>query len=480
MGMLLNFLRWVFEKFAAAALIGVLALTACGLWIFLKDRVDFDLWRQELIRTVDGERSKVRAAMADVELRMARLSAEMAAEDERGRQADKVLAQLKELESAWDRWVGNPEQQKTNTERAKQVAALRGQITTKRAELQREFTRTTWERDGLAIALGKVEAKYQAVVEQKSKFRHYFDRTWEYEIGRGPIRMALKWWLLTAMLLYFFGPTIWKLGLFYLVAPYIARSRPVRLQPGGAELPGVGASGVAAEITLAPGERLWVKEKFLQASDEGLERRTRSLLDWRVPLTCLATGLVELIEMKNAAGEGGAERRLTLSNQADPHSELAVITLPVGTSLILRPSFLAGVVLAADSRVQIRRRWQLFRWQAWVTLQFRFFEFVGPCRLLVAGKRGVRAERLQIRGDDRPARRTNQDATMGFTPGLDYRPARAETFWSYYRGMNPLFDDLFAGQGIFLCQQVADGEGNRQARRFWSVVWSGTLKVFGM
>lgn len=481
MGLLLSFIRWVVQKFAAAALIGVLALVACGLWIFLKDKVDFDLWRQEIIRTVDGERARTRAALADVELRMTRITAEMAAEDERGKQADRILAQLKELESRWDRLIGNPEQQKANDEQMKKVADLRLQITTKRNELQREFTRTTWERDGLELALGKVEAKYQAVVAQQSKLWHYFDRTWEYEIGREPVRMALKWWLLTAMLVYFFGPTVCKLGLYFVVAPYIARSRPVRLQAGAADLPGVGPSGVAAEIVLGPGERLWVKEKFLQASDEGLNRRTRYLLDWRVPFTCLATGLVELIEMKNMAAAAGPERRLTLSNQADPHSELAVISLPAGTSLILRPSFLVGVVLAGtDSRLKIRRRWQLFRWQAWVTLQFRFFEFVGPCRLIVAGKRGVRAERLEIRGEDRPARRTNQDATMGFTPNLDYRPARAETFWSYYRGMNPLFDDLFAGQGVFLCQQVADAEGNKEARRFWSVVWGGTLKVFGL
>src|SRR6185295_12407202 len=139
-----------------------------------------------------------------------------------------------------------------------------------------------------------------------------------------------------------------------------------------------------------PGERLWVKEKFLQASDEGLQRKMRYLLDWRIPFTCLATGLVELIEMRNKAAASGGEHRLTLSNQSDPHSELAVITLPEGASLVLRPSFLAGVVVAEGARLKIRRRWQLFRWQAWVTLQFRFFEFSGPCRLWIAGNRGVR------------------------------------------------------------------------------------------
>ena len=100
---------------------------------------------------------------------------------------------------------------------------------------------------------------------------------------------------------------------------------------------------------------------------------------------------------------------------------------------------------------------------------------------MVAGSRGVRAERLADReGETAPARRTNQDATIGFTPNLEYRPVRAETFWSYYRGMNPLFDDLFSGRGVFVLQETATGGGAATAGRFWSSVWSGVLKVFGL
>jgi len=78
------------------------------------------------------------------------------------------------------------------------------------------------------------------------------------------------------------------------------------------------------------------------------------------------------------------------------------------------------------------------------------------------------------------ARRTNQDSTIGFTPNLDYLPVRAETFWGYYRDMNPLFDDLFSGQGIFLCQQVSATGDASAARKFWAGMWGGTLKAFGL
>lgn len=476
MGVIIRILRWFFEKFAAAAAIVVLALAAAGLWLFLKDNVDFDQWRGDMLRAINGERTRTLEAKADVQKRMDRIAVEISAEQQRAAQADKVLAQLKELESTWDRLTRDA-QQKANDERVTSVTALRQTITTRVAKLQDDFKRATWERDGLDVALGKLDARVEEVKAQESRVMHYLERVWEYPLGRAPLVLPLKWWLAIGLGLYFLGPSLGKFTLYYFVAPLIEGGRPVRLAKTTADVPSVDDSQVAVTLALHDGEKLWVKEKFLQASDEGLAKKTRFLLDWRVPLTCLATGLVELVEMRNPAGE----KKLTLANQSDPLSELAVVTLEEGMSIVLRPSFLAGAVVGAKDRLRIRRRWQFFRWQAWVTLQFRFFEFCGPCRLIVAGKRGVRVERLTDRADsETPARRANQDATMGFTTNLDYQPVRAETFWGYYRGMNPLFDDLFAGRGIFLCQQVATEGDAKKARKFWSTVWSGVLKVFGL
>jgi hypothetical protein len=65
---------------------------------------------------------------------------------------------------------------------------------------------------------------------------------------------------------YFFGPTLGKYALYAFMAPLITRGRPVRLAPQLAVTPEVGESNVTADLALAPGELLWVKEKFLQAS----------------------------------------------------------------------------------------------------------------------------------------------------------------------------------------------------------------------
>lgn len=476
---LFNFIRWIISKVAIAALIVVLAASAVGLWLFVRDRVDFDQWRSDAVRAINGRRAETKAALDDVNKRLDRISAEITAEQERGRVADGAIAKLRELESVWDRLVGNPEQQKANAAQLERLLVTRKDVTTRVAQLQRDFTRATWERDGLQVALGKLEAEFAEVDAQQSKLLHYLDSVWSAPFGPSWLRLPFGIWVWVFLAVYFVGPTLRKFAFYYAFAPWVERGRAVRLQEAASVLPEVGPSAVTAEVPVGAGERLWVKERFLQASDESLRRRTRALLDWRIPFTCVATGLVELVELSHPGKEGG--HSVTLSRHRDPHCELTLVTLGEGASLILRPSFLAGVLLPADGRCRIRRRWQIFRWQAWLTCQFRFFEFSGPCRLIVAGSRGVRAERLYERaGNVIPARRTNQDATIGFTPNLDYRPVRAETFWSYYRGMNPLFDDLFVGRGIFLCQQVA-GEGEaKQARRFWSAVGSGVLKLLGI
>lgn len=459
----LKFLRWLFQKLGAAVLMVGLALAAWALLIFLKDNVDFDLRHNEIVRALTGQRAEIRDALADVHHRQEKLLQEITAEKKRAEQAAGVIRKLRELESAWDKFVGNPEQQKANAEQMARMETLRLDAETKVAELEAAYTRGTWERDGLELALGKLETQITKAQAQRSKIMHYLEQAWERS----------KWWIAGVLALYFFGPSVAKLFLYYAMAPIIMRGRPVRLNPAAGALPEVGASRVSLDVPLREGNRLWIRERFLQSSDEGVVKKTRFLLDWKIPFTCLASGLTEMIELKPAKAAG--EQHVTLSNQANPHIELALITLGEGSTLVLRPSFLAGLATEQGRKVRIRRRWQIFRWQAWVTMQFRYFEFVGPARLIVAGSRGVRVERLAA-----TARRTNQDATIGFTPALDYKPVRAETFWGYYRDMNPLFDDLFAGEGFFLCQEISTEGAAGNVRKFWAGLWSSALKVFGL
>jgi hypothetical protein len=468
-GLLLKLVSWLLQKLAVAALIILVALAGYGLWLYLQEEGLLEERRVEQLQRAIVERDRLLDAQGVIEKRIAEARVLIAKQKDNAQRADKIIATLRELESWWERWFGNREQQAGNVERLQKMEKFKSDTAAKIVELQRAVTQAVTERDGVEQALRRTNNEVANLEASRSPGRNYVVRAWE----------KTKWWLLLALASFFLGPTLWSLAMYFVVAPLMSRGRPIRLGPDPSALPEVGESRVSVDAVLHPGDVLRIKEKFLQASDEGIGKRTRFVLDWQIPFTSVACGLIELVEMRNAGAEG--DSHVTLSNSEDPHIELAQVSVPSGSSIVLRPSFLAGVMQREGERLEIRRHWRIFRWQAWVGGQFRFFEFVGPCRLIVSGSRGVRAELLVDRASQSsPARRTNQDATIGFTPNLDYRPVRAETFWSYYRGMNPLFDDVFAGRGMFVLQETATEGSAAKAGRFWSGVWNGVLKVFGM
>jgi hypothetical protein len=512
-GMFLKFASWLLQKLAVAALIVALGLAAYGGWVYLQEEGILEKQRVERIQQAITNRDNLLAAEAAIEKQIAGIRGDIEKQKERLKQAEKVVATLRELEDWWARWwpwSDRKTQQSANAEQLKKMEDLKTEAGSKWTALQKSMTGVIEQKGEIGKAILRTNEEISQLEASRSRARHYVVLAWE----------KTKWLILIALLSYFFGPTLWSLAMYYVVAPFMSRGRPIQLGPDPSALPEVGESHVSVEAVLRPGEVLRIREKYLQASDEGLGKRTRFVLDWRIPFTSAAAGLVELVEMRhplkwhghlardpshghpvrraegpepvegdahatpNPTGETPVPRpeyRVTLSNGDDPHIELAEVNVPAGGSLVLRPTFLAGVLQRDGDRLQIRRHWRIFRWQSWVCGQFRFFEFVGPCRLFLAGSRGVRAERLAEReGVSSPARRTNQDATIGFSPNLAYRPVRAETFWSYYRGMNPLFDDLFSGRGVFVLQETASEGGAAKAGRFWSNVWSGVLKVFGL
>jgi hypothetical protein len=468
-GFLYRLGTWLLSKLAVGALIVALGLLAFGAWLYVRDHFSAEVEREVRTRQLVAERDRLLQLRAEVAAAVAELQTQAAVQQERVERAERILATLRDLEGWWDRWFGDREQQARNEQRVQRVETLKSDSAALAAQLRQSVVEAERRLQGTHSELDRVERELTVLEASESQVRHYLAAAWE----------QTRWYLLVALLTFFFGPSLVKVLAYFVLAPLLARGRPIRFAEETEVMPAVGASRVSVEAALWPGEVLRVKEKFLQASDEGLHRRTRFVLDWRIPLTSVACGLIELVEMRH--GHASGELRVTFSTMDDPHTELAVIAIPEGGSLILRPSFLAGVITAAEQPLRIRRRWALLRWQAWLTLQFRFFEFVGPCRLIVAGTRGVRGERLLEReGATRAARRTNQQATIGFTPGLDYLPVRAETFWSYYRGMNPLFDDLFAGKGLFVLQETSQLLNGNRPGRFWSSVWSGLLKIFGL
>lgn len=259
------------------------------------------------------------------------------------------------------------------------------------------------------------------------------------------------------------SPLLVKGLAYYVVAPLATRRPPLQLLPdesgaltaitvqgGGPSGPAVdGAPPRAARLTpaddrisapslslrLAPGQQLLLRPQVLHGTPLEAEKDTRWLLDWRMPLTSLAAGMVGLLRVRV-----GREQLITVSSTTDPLAEFSCIEVPAGAALVLQPRCLAGVVQPGQSPVRISRHWRLGHLSAWLTLQLRYLVFHGPVQLIVQGPRGVRMEAVSS------GRSVNQAATLGFSARLAYAVARNETFPSYLFGQRALFQDCWTGE----------------------------------
>jgi hypothetical protein len=306
----------------------------------------------------------------------------VAAQGQRVAEAQRQVERLRAWQSWWKQ-LTDREQWEADQARIGRLEAMQGEEAAAMAAASEAFTQGAARLFVIEGEIGETGRRLAAVEGSESRALHYLRAAWD----------SVKWYLLLALVTYFFGPTVVKVVAYYGLAPLLGRGRPIRFRAEERVAPAVGESRVSVGAKLGPGDVLRVKEQYLQSSDEGLVKRTRFVLDWRIPFTSLACGLTELVELRQARASG--QGSVTFSTSDNPNTELAMVTIDEGSSLILRPGFLAGVITGAERPLKIRRRWVLARWQSWVTLRFRYFEFAGPCRLVVAGSRGVRAEVLR-------------------------------------------------------------------------------------
>ena len=270
---------------------------------------------------------------------------------------------------------------------------------------------------------------------------------------------------------------------YHLLAPMVERRPAIRVRPrpdGAASGVNTDAavaipaseriSAVSVEVTLREGEELLVHPEFLQSSSNRGRKDTKWLLSTSFAFTSIAAGMAALTRIRAGAGE-----RFVVSSKNDPLAEVGKITLGQGEALVLQPRSLVGVVQHVDRPVRLSRRW-VFSLSAFVTFQFRYLIFDGPGTLLVQGCRGVRLEPAGT------GRSIDQNATLGFSANLDYRPRRSETFGAYLLGVNGLFNDSFAGGPGFCVYEEMPYLGRRTGitGRGLEGLTDGLLKVLGI
>lgn len=480
-----KFLFWLVKRVLGGCIIAAIALAAWAWWLRAHDDEPFPERRARALASLAVEQEQTAAWHELAGKRVASLTASLNAEQLRSAEAARAIELHKSLESDWRRWTGHREEQELNDRQKKEQEKNKADADARVATLNEELSAAMQERQREEVGQARIERRIAETQAETSEWLFYWRQVWDVNDGKLIAPWFLVFWIV--------WPLARKLALYYVVARFVVRRKPLRLSRSkDAPAPALGGGGKTVTIDLWPGEWLRVKPALVESAAENLARGSRFFLKRRFPITNIACGLIRVAELRNE--HAGSVQRVVLRGAGKwtgegrdargRRAELAVVQVPEGGSLVLRPRYLAGVVRAANATLVIRSHWRIFSWHAWVTGQFRFLEFAGPCRLIVASQRGVQAETLET-GDNgrRPVRRANEWATIGFTPGLRYRPARAESFWSYFRGMSALYDDLFIGEGMFFIQKTAIGQGRYDKgvlRQFVAGAWRAFQKVFGM
>lgn len=505
--------EWILRRVVWLALFGGIAIAGFAFYLYLQENLYSESWRQNRLIEISLRKEHITYLAEQASEQLVSLQKEVDTLSANLRRQQQEIARRKEqleaLVKLWNR-VERLWSQEANEEYRREQLKLEEMERHNHRQLRlfevrnRETTTLREDIDQLQNELQNLNYEQVQLEASRSKVVHYLKLSYQRILPT----------ILAAALLIWITPFLWKVFRYYLVAPLLLLGKPVRLRKEPCPPPRLSPRNVSQVVYLAPGEHAMVKPEFLQASDESLRRRTRWLLDWRIPFTSMACRLSMLVELRNRTEDFGG--MLTVSSQDEIDIELTTLELAETGRLILRPRYLAAVAKPQNHRMRIRRHWRLFHIHSWLTLQFRYFEIEGPCRLILWGSRGIRMETLVsaysptparsvaqtisaeptsesrlINSDPqgtiseparmpfRNARRTNKHATIGFTPDLAYHSVRAETFWAYARGQNPLFDDLFIGDGVFLCQEVSAQAEKGMLRRWSESFWDGFLKLFG-
>ena len=464
-----TFLVKLLRKWVMALVVGFLTLTAYSLWLFVQEPGSFSVRREKLVAANEVELTGLRGELAQLTNVKTETSAALKAQESRLLQAQKTVKTLHQLDPGLlDRVVGDAQEQKAHAERITRLDTIGNEAAKRVVELQKQLVLTEARLVVVSERLPLVEQNQLALEADQQEVFHYLRMAWA----------EARWLVAAVVCAYLIGRFFVNFALFYGVAPRIVRGKAVQLVQGEVVLPAVQASALSVTDELWPGELLRVRPHFLQSSEEGLKRRLCLVLNWRRAFSCLASGLTGLVELRNERNAG--ERRVSFASSAAPFAELSIVSVPEGGSFILRAGFLVGVITAGGKSVAIRRHLCLFNWQSWVSGRFGYWEFFGPCRLIVSCVSAVSVEVMRPTDEtgEQASRWVAQAGVVGFSPQLALKPVRCVSFWRYYTERRPLYEVEIRGTGVFLASE--SGGQARQRMRGNESPAVKLLKLFGL
>lgn len=267
---------------------------------------------------------------------------------------------------------------------------------------------------------------------------------------------------------------------FYIVAPIASRRPAICLAPeSGGDLDDgrrdamvcSNASHVSLATTLTCDEELLIHPEYLRGPSSNSIASTKWLLNNRYPFTSIAAGLYVLTRL-----QADTDHTHIISAIEDPLAEVALIEISAGSTLVLQPRHIIGVIQSRSQPLHLESKWRLLSVTAWLTLQLRYMIFSGPAKILVKGCRGVRVDPVGA------GHRINQAATIGFSGNLSYSVSRCDPFVAYVRGKHELFDDKFSGEsGYYISEEMPNlGKSGGITGKGLEGLADSVLKVFGI
>lgn len=300
-----------------------------------------------------------------------------------------------------------------------------------------------------------------AVESVDSEFRNVKDYIFDLQNAKNEVITKAKLVLPTAfatLLGIIFIPILVKLTAYYLVGPWASQRDGSNLFPDSAGTLSIGVSNVGHIVQLDADHELMLDHALVKGVSESAVSDTKPVLDWTMPFSSMAAGLYWLQRIRT---KSTATVNIAAPDGAAGLPNLAVLSLPQDTALVLHPRCLVGVVQRIDKPLQITRHWQLGYLSSWFSMRLRHIVFHGPAELILRGNMGVAINEVQ------GATTQRRVFTLGYTANLSYCVNRSEPLYPYLKRVNELFYDRFVGNSGYYVLEVMPKQPSAFAATRW-------------
>ena len=245
-------------------------------------------------------------------------------------------------------------------------------------------------------------------------------------------------------------------------------------QIGGGQLTAQSEASIDDQLTLnirmQEGEVLTVRPEFIGSAPDPFSKSTLWIFNPRRPLMCVTAHLVNMARIRATQRDN-----VVLRAPEGEHIHLALVTIPAGEALVVRPRGVIGFLERDGVALKVRSVWRLLSLQCWMRLQLRFILIDGPGSIIVRGHNGVRVEEAT------GGRAIAQSATLAYSAHANYSMTRADTFGGYLSGATPLFKDRFDGDGFYVYEVSPKTTSSRAGpTRFIQDVADAILRAVGI